>query len=1310
MIKRHKGTWIAMYICALLSLVLLCAASWFIIPLEEHAISNVDAEMDAYKDMLADVSESFETAPLTYSGSAYTLEDIKGDIVADKKTELFGDGVVDISVNWKLGYYSDGTEISQANKDEIGMVAGTHYCEIIDNTTGQVIEPKHEVKIEKAQLTVIPHDSHSKGRIFVSREEALPAWPYTATWKGVGENESYTVTGRFTPKESDFDYNKATSPDYATSYDISPAAVENNLNQNEYKLFQNNYDLSAASAKIQIKYTVMATCYSVTDGKATYYASLNQGLLATVGATSQTTLVAMQSYTIPSGETNAGTYTVNSDFIHKIIGKDKVVGSQVTLVIPYKATNAFDAKGERLVESDRAFADGISTVTKSDAGFYEIVQTSEAINKELVVCRNTVSLNGLLTVNGHVEICGITGYKNPGTMQAFTSGYHATLKMDSGAELKMITAEGTSVSPTLQVYGYIAGSGGAVTVKNGKISMPFVVHDYYGGTDTAGKFQAANISPFTVFDMPNIQAKLTCYGGQNGAKIEALASLFTGAFKKDIAIAGITIYSIDIKSRYNLEELDIFGNEGALINMPDSSGYVRFEYNPSGNPNYAYKENGYVPSAAAVTKMTFAGKTVTGDLTMNISLGLGTLATLAGFSDPMSVSLSSVKFPVSNKFEIHLTGGEGTQKPGYEYKFVSNYKFLPGSKLYIEDGATVKVSPSNTNIGAGLMFYQGISNTSTRYTGNNAWVRGYDATAITQNAMCYIESGGKLIFDSNTSLGGTVTVTGANAILDTRNLSNFSMSEKEGNGSMAIEGTSVKFSLGNENTETRVAQGSVMYANAVGENFVNAEYKSVSNGNGGYAWAYQKAINIEYDLNGGGTITGSKPNLGTPYTNDGYTWADKTVPTATRTYYDFGGWYLDKECTTKPLDGVTLYANTSYKLYAKWTPISYTLKFNYVYDGFSPGEALSTPTDVITFTVESSEVKLPQPTHETYKFTGWFGDADCSDAKRLEYTLTGAKLLELTGGTDTIFGKWTSIQYTVKFSGGDRFGDVTADLTKSYSLADLSVAELPAVNSYRDDITKDHYFVGWYNGDVQVTNISDLEFEMDESGQPKQITLTAKWIPKVSITYTANTGVYQDLITNGDTKLEYGKQYWYEVDTVIKLPNVTANDAATTDGTKNYYFVSWTKDGAEFSSEAGADLTLSANTVINITWAAKHKISATTSQTQATITSYTFSCDSVSGSTLYVKPTDAVTLVVSAKTDQSGTKKAGLTTVAQYYETLTVTAKIGGVVLNGTISNKVNADNSCGWLDYSTKPASFTMTYTVDHTADTTVSLQATGA
>ena len=50
------------------------------------------------------------------------------------------------------------------------------------------------------------------------------------------------------------------------------------------------------------------------------------------------------------------------------------------------------------------------------------------------------------------------------------------------------------------------------------------------------------------------------------------------------------------------------------------------------------------------------------------------------------------------------------------------------------------------------------------------------------------------------------------------------------------------------------------------------------------------------------------------------------LPETTRTHYNFAGWYTDEGCTQAAVAGATITSNTT--LYAKWTPITYTVTFN----------------------------------------------------------------------------------------------------------------------------------------------------------------------------------------------------------------------------------------------------------------------------------------------------------------------------------------------------------------------------------------------
>ncbi len=355
----------------------------------------------------------------------------------------------------------------------------------------------------------------------------------------------------------------------------------------------------------------------------------------------------------------------------------------------------------------------------------------------------------------------------------------------------------------------------------------------------------------------------------------------------------------------------------------------------------------------------------------------------------------------------------------------------------------------------------------------------------------------------------------------------------------------------------------------------------------GKTWEYvngvwETSISIHFDANEGDAV--SSLIISTSDT------VYPELPTPTRAHYIFMGW---KDANGNIVSqGSALPANVDLAngitLTAQWTPQPYTLNFNFKYEGWEVGsEPANTLPGAIEFNVETASITLPIPTG-TGTFVGWYKDAACTE---LIISISGAELLEISGGNATIYGLWTSKQFTIKFE-NDHFGDVPYDNdTAIYTPSQLPTASLPTIpDSYQTDVTINKYFEGWYYNGQKVTDFSFIDTSV--SGE---YTLTAKWIDKVSITYTANDqGVYTDLITNGSATLEYGKAYWYMSGTTIKLPNATANDSVIDDANKLHYFLSWTLNGAEFGKEnANTDYSLSTDTVINIVWGTKTKISVT---------------------------------------------------------------------------------------------------------------------
>ena len=116
---------------------------------------------------------------------------------------------------------------------------------------------------------------------------------------------------------------------------------------------------------------------------------------------------------------------------------------------------------------------------------------------------------------------------------------------------------------------------------------------------------------------------------------------------------------------------------------------------------------------------------------------------------------------------------------------------------------------------------------------------------------------------------------------------------------------------------------------------------------------------VNYTLDGGTLPSGiDNPTI--------YTSGTLTLPTPTRDYYTFDGWYQGN--TKIPsISGIT----ADITLTAKWTLTEYKITYN-LNDGTLP-TGTDNPT---TYTVESSTIKLPTPTREYVTFGGWYDNKD----------------------------------------------------------------------------------------------------------------------------------------------------------------------------------------------------------------------------------------------------------------------------------------------------------------------------------------------
>ncbi len=121
-----------------------------------------------------------------------------------------------------------------------------------------------------------------------------------------------------------------------------------------------------------------------------------------------------------------------------------------------------------------------------------------------------------------------------------------------------------------------------------------------------------------------------------------------------------------------------------------------------------------------------------------------------------------------------------------------------------------------------------------------------------------------------------------------------------------------------------------------------------------------------------------------------------------RTGYTFGGWNTQADgFGTDYAADATFTISSSVTLYAKWTPITYTITC----DLAGGTVATANPT---SYTVESAAITLNNPTREGYTFAGWTGTG-------LTEPTTTVTIAHGSTGDREYTATWTPITYTIAY-------------------------------------------------------------------------------------------------------------------------------------------------------------------------------------------------------------------------------------------------------------------------------------------------------
>ena len=302
-----------------------------------------------------------------------------------------------------------------------------------------------------------------------------------------------------------------------------------------------------------------------------------------------------------------------------------------------------------------------------------------------------------LTVNGILGIAGETGCNNQRPSGQTTGKYSQVTLVSNRLNSAEIVCNGK-----INCYGYIKTEGydtGKVTISGSSSSIyaPFVIYNYRGGGDTSGCY-SEKVAPFNDYDFPNVQCTLRV---ENNASLIGAATLMTGS-------AQMNSTDIVLVSKQSGEN-----SYGSLMNFKDESGAVEFKYTPvtNGLTNYTVAN----AKTAGKTAANLYGKIAISYMSMNV----------AGYN----VSLEGVYFSIPFRYSY-------TIKNGANIEIGTKLKFMTGSSVGIENGATVSINQDT-------IFYSTFENVSK----SNPYYPIGEATS-------YISNDGQL--NLNASFGGQI--------------------------------------------------------------------------------------------------------------------------------------------------------------------------------------------------------------------------------------------------------------------------------------------------------------------------------------------------------------------------------------------------------------------------------------------------------------------------------------------------------------------------------------------------------------------------
>ena len=779
------------------------------------------------------------------------------------------------------------------------------------------------------------------------------------------------------------------------------------------------------------------------DGNGNYFGNIAYGIKYT---TSKNVYVLPGLNKTPGGTATTFTNLYNPTITGLLNDASVTIPSGYKLILPYDSTNYMSQNG---------------------TSYSPILVTKVLLKTQLIIKENAeLDIGGVLCVTGQ----GTSGV---------TSGKFAILEMTNN---NAINEPEIISNGTIKAYGYITNPSNDALIKceTGGIFMPYVVYDYGGGSATSG-FYMGKVTPFNIFDCPNIHSHLQCNSGVN---IITHASLYTGT-----------------PESYNIADLKILGKSGALINL--KNGTITFKHTPTQGVNWGTTTANSKPTTAATTQVDFNGDAISGVLSMKIQ------APILGL---LTVSLSDYHLPICCKFDLRFNGN-------HYYEFSSKYKFLPGAKIFVDDEAQVYI-----NSNASWLLYDGYDQLTSSATS-------YYPTAQQNMAVeCIVN--GSIIVDG--AIAGTVQSGAIGSLIDISNAT-LTDSSKEGNGSslsfseLYVEEQTLNGDLYTVNTDISTLKTPIDKGKYYGFNKDSSYY-----------WIHDSSsFKLDYDHDGI-----SINNTGDyQYTYSISDEKVLTDPTTSQTGVGFAGWFLDKDRNAEKqifsYSGGNLLRlwNGDATIYGKWEEKSYTINFvnsnaevSLVSMNIAANEKFN-PYSNEQISALMTQFDLDKSA--SFYFGGWYYDT--------EYTQKIPEEGIIMDSEKTLYAKWcnkskisfvTEVSFveSIYLKPGDEFDPYQYDTN---------------FNDESASLTQPKYFVDWYHDSAFINKVtSGLKINENGSNDGEEFVFYAKWEQKRHKIKVSSLSNYSDNDYIGVTTAT-GESFEYNADNKSTVLYVKGNDRIT---------------------------------------------------------------------------------------------------------------------------------------------------------------------